>query len=111
MSVILERGSQLEDVSLEVLSGLNGQGKPTYQTAVTVRARVVPGDNVVRNSAGDDVNTIATVWIPASEAVLPRFNDRITTAGGLVGIVVERMERRTVQTGVLDHVRVRIKRD
>lgn len=113
MSVSLKRHARLETVSVARITGVDGQGKPAYAAAVDVQARVVRKDEVVRSVVqmlrpGDETKIVATVYVDAEQALLPEANDRLTLADGLVGIVVERKDSKSV-TGGLDHVRVKIR--
>lgn len=115
MSVFLGRHAPLVNLQLEVATSLDGQGKPTYATAVTIHGRSARTDTVsqppggIKAALGREEQIVVTVWIPATESVLPRMNDRMTLPDGLVGIVVERSEVRALRSTTLDHVRVKLR--
>jgi len=108
MSVILERHATLETVALEIASGVDGQGKPAYAAAVSVDARVVRMADVARTVTGTEIRTFATVLIPGGQGTFAGENDRVTTADGLVGIVVEREDGRRIN-GTLDYVALKLR--
>ena len=109
MSVLLNRHATLETVSIEALSGMGEQGEPTYGTSVDVEGRVVLEDSVARNAAGEEVKSFASVWIGSAQEIFPGEGDRVTVSG-LVGIVVEREEGRTLKN-VVDHVMVKLREE
>ena len=113
MSVLLARHGVPETVQVEVQSGIDGQGKPAYDTAVEIDAFVRREDKVVRTAIqlmrpGEEVQHMATVWIDAAETPKPSHGDRLTLADGLVGSVAERKDVKTL-AGVLDHVRLKLR--
>lgn len=107
MSVLLKRHAELETVTVEPYLTVDGQGKPSYDTAAEIVGRVVREDDVARTREGDEIKSVATVWVDGEQSPLPVYNDRVTVTG-LVGIVVEHVERRTLRN-VLDHVRVKLR--
>lgn len=109
MSETLKRHSKLETVGVQAQTGYDDQGKPSYGASAVIQARVVRGDTIVRANNGEDVRTIATIWIDGEASPLPATDAKLTCADGLVGIVVERMDGRSLQADELDHVRVRIR--
>jgi hypothetical protein len=117
VSVLLKRHGKLEVVQLERKTGIDGQGKPAYATAVAISARVKREDAVVQSSTrvlmqpGDQINIIATAWIDEAQRDHPAVHDRLTLADGLKCIVVERKERDNIQGGSLDHVRVKLREE
>lgn len=111
MSVLLRRQLVLETVQLEVISGLDGQGMPSFDSPVDLEARVVREDAVVRTPAGQDIKTTTTAWFDGEQDPLPNVDDRVTTADGSVGIVVERIDGKALQRGTLDHVRIRLREE
>jgi len=108
MSTVIRRS--LETVSLEVLTGVDGQGKPTYATAVNVQARTVREDMMVKLGNGSEVRTSATLWFEASTSPMPGEQDRLTLLDGLKGIVVEVMVGKALG-GKIDHVRLKIREE
>lgn len=109
MSVTLQSHGAMETVGVQAQTGYDDQGKPSYGVSAPIQARVVRGDTIVRVNNGEDVLTVATLWVDGEESPLPTTDAKITCADGLVGIVVERMDGRSLQADELDHVRVRIR--
>jgi len=107
---VLSAGVGFETVTAQAPSGVDGQGKPTYAAGSTFKARVVREEKVSRRGDGSEIVTIATLWEDAAQSVLPLEEWRLTLTGGLIGIVVERDERRDI-SGNLDHVYMRIRRE
>ena len=107
---VLTQGIGFETVQAQAPSGVDGQGKPSYGAQVAFKARVVREEKVARLGDGSEIVTVATLWEDAGQPVLPVEEWRLTLTGGLVGIVVERNEGRNL-SGVLDHVRMRIRRE
>lgn len=110
MAVALRRNT-LQEVEVELRAGVDAQGKPTYDSPAVVNARVVREDAIVRQPNGGDVQTNVTMWIEGDEVPLPEAQSRVTTATGWIGIVVERLDRNKLQTGVLDHIRIRLREE
>lgn len=116
MSQLLSNPDTLQTLTIEALTGVDGQGAPQYATGVPVSGRAVRKDDVVRGvtpigAPGEEVVTVATVWVGAEEELLPEHGARISTEDGLVGIVVERKEVRNLRYGTLDHVRVKLRKE
>ena len=98
----------IDTVSLEPVGALDGQGQPTYGSAVNVVARVVLEDETAVQSDGTEVKTQLTMWVPEGET-WPEQGDRLTWQS-VAYIVVERKERSSLVTGT-DHVRVRAREE
>lgn len=116
MSQLLRSARSLQLMLIEQQSGVDAQGKPQYSEGATVSGRVVVKDDVTRGgmttgAVGEEVATMATIWIDALEEIVPCHGDRITTEDGLVGIVVEKKESRTIASDALDHVRVKLRKE
>ena len=109
MSVLLQRGEGVETVTLEALSGVDAQGKPTYGSPIAIKGRVVREDALVKLGGGSEVQTVVTVWIDAAQTQ-PADQDHLTFADGLVGVVVEVLQRKRID-GTADHTRVRVKKE
>lgn len=107
---ILARDGGTEVVQVELRAGIDGQGKPGYDSPIDVDARVIIHSEVIRQPSGSEQRVIATVWIDGAQSTLPTMDDRIATAQGLVGIVVDRLDGRSL-SGVLDHVRLKIREE
>lgn len=113
MSITLSRSAGLESISVESFTSVDGQGKPTYASAVVIQGRVVREDTKdansnVRMGSGQEVKTIATIWVNGTVVLLPKIDDRVTLADGLVGIVAEKKDGKKLR-GALDHVRYRLR--
>lgn len=111
MTYALRRHSTLEAVSVEVRTTVDGQGMPAYAAAVEVQARVLRVTEVERMASGQEVRTVAMLLIDAEQSTHPTFDDRITTADGLVGIVVYREDEKTIQSGELSHIIVKMREE
>lgn len=109
MSITLDRAVK-EIIMLAADNGVDEQGMPVYLTPVAIEGRVVRGDEVVRLANGSEIKTFVTAWIDSAQVPLPSTDDRIVLASGLIGIVVERTEGKTLQ-GVLDHVRIKAREE
>lgn len=110
MSQLLEQGQGVETVAVQAPGGVDGQGKPTYGTAASIKARVVREDSVVKQADGDEVVAVVTAWIDAAQSPMPDDHYRVTFADGLVGIVVEVKKRKNLM-GALDHVRIKAQKE
>jgi hypothetical protein len=108
--IALSRTAVLETFELEVNNGMDDQGKPNYDSPVAVDGRVVREDSVARLPNGAEVRTSVTVWCNGTEPLLPTTDDRVSFSDGLVGIVVERVDGKTL-SGVLDHVRIKAREE
>jgi len=86
-SVVLGRHWTLETVQVEQQVGLDGQGKPTYDTPVDIEAHVTWEDRVVVERGGTFTRTALTVYVPADAAVLPVRYDRLTYDGNVVHVL------------------------
>jgi len=109
---VLVQGIGFETVQAQAPTGFDETGKPTYGSNQSFKARVVREEKVARLADGSEIATMATLWEDArgSQSVIPVEEWRLTLSDGLVGIVVERMEGRSL-AGVLDHVRLRLRRE
>lgn len=103
--------SGLEDVVIERPAALDGQGLPSYDSPVVVKMFVLREQSVVRQANGDELQAIASLWCGADQPMLPQEQDRVTTADGLVGIVIARQDGKALQTGALDMVAVQIREE
>lgn len=108
MTVTLTKAA-VDSVSVQKLSGVDGQGKPNYAAAVVVLGRVVRDESLVTKPDGSTVRLIAEVWIQADQPLLPSQGDRVG-AGGLTGIVEMRYDGKNL-SGVLDHIRVQVRKE
>lgn len=107
MSAALEN-AVLETVVVNPPASTDNQGLPTYGASVNIQARVVREEAVVRMPSGEDVRTAVTIWVPGTQSLMPVMDAKLTCLDGLVGIVVERKDGKTLAND-LDHVRVRIR--
>ena len=107
---VLSQGVGFETVQAQAPSGVDGQGKPTYAVATAIKARVVREEKVARLGDGSEIITMATLWEDAGQPVLPLEEWRLTLSDGLVGIVIQRNEKRSI-AGVLDHIYMLIRRE
>lgn len=108
---VLSSGVGFESVQAEATAALDIQGKPGYVAQVTIKARVVRGESVVRKPDGSETVAIAELWVDVTQPALPLEEWRLTMpSDGLVGIVIERLERRTL-TGVVDHIKLKLRRE
>lgn len=104
----LWRVADRETVSVEAYSGLDAQGKPSYNTEVEIEAHVRRSDSFVITSDGSEVKTPVTLYVEGDEAYLPDERDRVTVDSETF-IAMERKTRRRIITGrsTLDHIRLR----
>lgn len=110
MSVTLLRHGKLQSVTVKAAGSLDAQGIPTYGASQVIAGRVVRKNEEIRLPTGESVKVAVTAWFAGSASPLPVLNDQLTFADGLVGIVVERHDNRTLQDA-LDHVRVRCREE
>jgi hypothetical protein len=109
---ILRSSTRLQAISIQLFASLDGQGKPSYGSAATVYGRVIRKTEVVRLPSGEEVRLVAAAWIDGNAVRIPNVNDRITLADGLVGIVLDRTDGRSLSNPkVLDHVHIRIREE
>ena len=105
-----------EVVQLERSTGLDGQGAPSYASAIEFDANVLEydaarGEQFVILPDGSRVDTPLTLYIRGDETAVPDVADRITLVSGVQFIVMER----TVVSGLRssrsepDHYRLRCK--
>lgn len=106
MSSILHQGRGFETVLVHAMVGVDGQGKPQYNTPVEIVARVVRESVLVPASDGSMVKSIATTWVDADQVLLPKEQDQLEFEDDTLVIVIERMDRKQLG-GTLDHVRLR----
>lgn len=111
MSIAIQRHGRQVNVEVETVAGVDAQGLPAYNDPVRISARAVWSDVVVKGASGSDVQTQLTLWIDAAEALLPTSDSRVTMETGWVGIVVEKVEGRGLQSNAVDHVRVRLREE
>lgn len=111
MTITLKRHAPLEEIQVETLTGVDGQGKPEYDSPVTIDAYVEHEDRVLRLVGGEEIEVKATVWVDGAQDVLPAHSARLTLENGLVGIVVERVDARTIQSNTVDHVRLFLRKE
>lgn len=115
-SVQVKRKTGFESISLEAFQGRDGQGAPSYATAVTIWARTkledavaVGGAQAAVGAPGVEVATTLTVWVGPSETATPTHQDRLTV-GGSTYIV---MNRKVVKTrkGAVHHTRLQCREE
>lgn len=101
---VLQRRANLESVTFEEKTGSDGQGKPTYNSPVSVDARAKEGRELVRDFEGryDEISLV--LWVPGDETNVPNDGDRVTRSGSTF-IVEERIEGLQLD-GTIDHYKV-----
>jgi len=83
-SVLFARHLVLSTVAVAVHQSIDGQGKPTFATAVNIRARALRKRRVVVQADGTGLSpgtklvVDLTLWIPAGQPVFPDYQDRAT---------------------------------
>lgn len=97
--------SRLETMGAAVRSGLDGQGKPSYATAVDICGRVIRKDEEIVDATGSTIRTSLTVWLPCGTSPMPTYEDRLTYDGSNY-IVAERSEPKDTRART-HHVRLR----
>lgn len=109
VSVLLNRHLPLGSCTLETYVSMDGQGKPSYETGVTMRAWVVWEGSSAAMTDGTKVATLATLYVPSSQPT-PNVDDRVKVDGESL-IVVDTKPPRRLQTGVVDHTQVKCRRE
>lgn len=98
----------LEEIEVEAVAGIDGQGAPLYDSPILAHARVTRQESTVRGASGEEVQTSVTMWIDGGEAILPEVDARITRANGWMGIVVVRQDG-TSLGGTVEYVRLQLR--
>ncbi len=104
MSVFLKRGVGLDDVTVALVTSLDGQGKPTYAAAQASTARSLRKTEVIRSADGTDVETTMMFWFDGA-AILPQRKSQIVL-GAETFIVEDLKENKRHRSNVVDSVRV-----
>lgn len=99
----------VDSITVQKLTAVDGQGKPSYAAAVTVKGRAARDEQLVKKPDGSTVRIIAEAWIQGDQSILPSQGDRVGAAG-LTGIVETRYDGKTL-AGDLDHIRVQIRKE
>lgn len=86
-SVILSRHAELELVEVEQQAGVDGQGKPTYNSPVEIAARVKEQTRATVATDGSRIRADVVLWVPTGEPLLPEIDDRITWQGRALIVV------------------------
>ena len=89
MSTIINRMMDQETVTVEVYSGYDGQGKPSFSAGVAISAGVLLTDAFIIGNEGAKISTPLTLYIPPGESVTPGEQDRVTLSDSRVFTVVE----------------------
>jgi hypothetical protein len=105
VSVLFARGMLLTTVEVEVRGALDGQGKPSYATPVTIEARTRLETRMLRQPAGTHTTSDLTVYVPDGQVLMPGVQDRLTAAS-VFYIVAEIKDVRTIRTGNLVYRRL-----
>jgi hypothetical protein len=86
--VVLGRHLALEEILVERVTGVDGQGLPAYSTPMSAQVRASVEDRVVAGARGQSVVSNLTLWIPSESPVQPEVDDRITRANSSSYVVV-----------------------
>ena len=107
MSRVVQRASKMA-VGVEQFTGVDAQSRPAYQASVTIMARIVREDQVVKAPDGTEVRTQYTGWVDASQGPLPLWRDRLTftTLGESHTAIVEFHKELRDLRGAVDHVKI-----
>lgn len=70
-------------VTYEARAGIDAYGTPTYATAMTIKARVVGDQKLIRSFSGLEVVAAHTVYLGST--IIAQPTDRITLSTGIVG--------------------------
>ena len=108
-SVTLARHLTLETMQVEEMTGLDGQGKPSYNTPVDVDARITREDKLSMRADGSYVKTNLTAWVPADAAIIPDEQYRVTYAS--IAFIVEMVKDVKNRNAELVHRRLRCRRE
>jgi hypothetical protein len=76
-SVSLSRHITLETIEVEEFLSEDIEGAPTYDTPVSVEARVLRQDKVLWLGDGTHTTTVLTVWFPPDSSPLPDHRARL----------------------------------
>ena len=102
-----------EDVSYAAYDSMDGQGKPTYGTAVTIKARVIEVESFVLSSDGTKIPTQLTLYVPPGQDAVPARKGTITLADARVFNVKEVTSPRKIggaRSSNPDHYRLKCSR-
>lgn len=105
----LARVAKQETATVEVFSGYDGQGLPSYAPGVDVTAWVRRMTAHIIGADGSEETTTLNVYVPGGSSVVPDREDRITY-GGTTYIVRERDDRKRFD-GDLDHALLRCREE
>lgn len=108
-SIVLARHLKLETVQVEEPTGIDAQGKPTYDSPVDIEARLVREDKMTMKADGSYVQTNLTAWVPADETVLPDTRYRLTYSSET--FIVEHKKDVKNRNAVLVHRRIRCRKE
>lgn len=108
MSVTLRRHAVLQVIAVQTQGALDTQGRPSFNTAYNLNARVIREDSTIRAASGESIKTFVTCYISGDQSPMPKNDDLITFVDGVVGIVVERIDGKTLGD-VLDHVQLKLR--
>jgi len=113
MSHVISSLADLEDVTLEAYGGYDGQGLPSYGTAVSISAHVRRTDDFIITGSGSKMPTPVTLYVPPGQGTVPGEKDRVTLAEGGEWTVLEVTAPRRLgraRTAAPDHYRCRLGR-
>lgn len=105
MTRLLDRFATLTTVQLHQRGGYDGQGLPSYGTAIPLSVRAREASEYVQLLDGSQVRLTLDLWCPSGIATVPAERDRIVF-GGENYIVEQVTDVRDIKNR-RDHVRVR----
>lgn len=110
MSVVIDRLLDTESVSVQVYSGADGQGKPSFASAVTIDVHVRRTEDYVIEADGSRTPVPLTLYVPPDASVVPGAEDRITLGSEtFTAHRIKPVRRLTADRNSLDHTKVQCK--
>ncbi len=111
MSAIIERVADRETVGVEVWSGLDGQGLPSYAASVDIEVHVRRTDKFIIQGDGSKLAVPLTLYVPPDATVVPGEQDRVTVdSDTFIGAELTSPRRLRAGRDAPDHYRLRCKR-
>lgn len=106
MTLIGDIGFCAQTVTIELQTGVDKTGKPTYGAPITFTARIEDKTDYRMTSTGDVVKSKGRVYLVPNGATVPRVGiDRITMAlEPLMQPVIIDVSTEVDELGALDHI-------
>lgn len=107
MNRLISRRLKLDEVEVEPWTGEDGQGLPSYDSAVDVEAWVRETDEVLFSADGSEVRMNLKAHLPADSAYIPAREDRWTYDART--FIVRDVKPVKAFNGVLQHTRIMLR--